>query len=65
MEDGDRTTKQDGPQEVEAGRQRRVKHRYKGGRQTQGGIPNPDDADDRDSAGSFRGTGERDVSRSR
>ena len=29
---------------------------YRGGRQGQGGVPNPDDADDRDSAVSFRGT---------
>jgi hypothetical protein len=34
-------------------------YRYKGGRQGTGGIPNPDDRDDRDSAGSFRGTAEK------
>jgi hypothetical protein len=63
MEDRDHSAKQDSP-EVEVGRRRRVKHRYKGGRQTQGGIPNPDDPDDQESAGSFRGTGKGDVSRS-
>jgi hypothetical protein len=31
-------------------------YEYKGGRQGTGGIPNPDDQDDGDSAGSFRGT---------
>ena len=31
-------------------------YEYKGGRQGTGGIPNPDDADDGESAGSFRGT---------
>ena len=37
-----------------------VEHEYKnkGGRQGMGGIPNPDDPDDIDSAGSFRGTAE-------
>jgi hypothetical protein len=30
------------------------KGEYRGGRQGQGGIPNPDDADDDASAGSFR-----------
>ena len=29
--------------------------KYRGGRQGQGGVPNPDDADDDKSAGSFRG----------
>ena len=29
---------------------------YRGGRQGQGGVPNPDDVDDDKSAGSFRGT---------
>jgi hypothetical protein len=33
-------------------------YKYKGGRQGTGGIPNPDDRDDRESAGSFRGTAE-------
>ena len=33
-------------------------YEYKGGRQGTGGIPNPDDQDDRESAGSFRGTAE-------
>ncbi len=33
-------------------------YEYKGGRQGTGGIPNPDDRDDSDSAGSFRGTAE-------
>jgi hypothetical protein len=31
-------------------------YKYKGGRQDTGGIPNPDDQDDSESAGSFRGT---------
>ena len=31
-------------------------YEYKGGRQSTGGIPNPDDVDDKESAGSFRGT---------
>ena len=31
-------------------------YKYKGGRQGTGGVPNPDDQDDRESAGSFRGT---------
>ena len=30
-------------------------YKYRGGRQGQGGVPNPDDADDDKSAGSFRG----------
>jgi hypothetical protein len=34
-------------------------YEYKGGRQETGGIPNPDDRDDRDSAGSFRGNAEK------
>jgi hypothetical protein len=34
-------------------------YEYKGGRQATGGIPNPDDRDDRESAGSFRGTAEQ------
>jgi hypothetical protein len=63
MEGGERTARQ-GPDDAEAGGQRKVKRRYKGGRQTQGGIPNPDDADDLESAGSFQGTGTDDVSRS-
>lgn len=29
---------------------------YRGGRQGQGGVPNPDDVDDDSSAGSFRGS---------
>ena len=33
-------------------------YEYKGGRQSTGGIPNPDDPDDSKSAGSFRGTEE-------
>ena len=33
-------------------------YEYKGGRQSTGGIPNPDDPDDSKSAGSFRGTAE-------
>ena len=36
-------------------------YEYKGGAQSTGGIPNPDDADDRDSAGSFRGTADDDA----
>ena len=35
--------------------------KYKGGRQGQGGIPNPDDKDDFESAGSFRGTAEQEL----
>jgi hypothetical protein len=31
-------------------------YEYKGGRQAQGGVPNPDDPNDHESAGSFRGT---------
>jgi hypothetical protein len=34
-------------------------YEYKGGRQGSGGVPNPDDPDDVESAGSFRGTTER------
>jgi len=34
-------------------------YEYKGGRQGTGGIPNADDQDDNDSAGSFRGTAEQ------
>ena len=33
-------------------------YNYKGGRQGTGGIPNPDDRDDLESTGSFRGTTE-------
>src|SRR5688500_5356385 len=33
-------------------------YEYKGGRQGQSGVPNPDDVDDGESAGSFRGTAE-------
>lgn len=33
-------------------------YEYKGGRQGTGGIPNPDDEDDNESAGSFRGIAE-------
>lgn len=36
-------------------------YKYKGGRQGTGGIPNPDDPDDRDSAGSFRGTADEET----
>jgi hypothetical protein len=36
------------------------RYRYKGGRQATGGVPNPDDRDDRDSPGSFRGTADED-----
>ena len=36
-------------------------YEYKGGRQSTGGIPNPDDQDDGDSAGSFRGTADDDA----
>ncbi len=38
------------------GRRAEGAYEYKGGRQGTGGIPNPDDRDDRESAGSFRGT---------
>ncbi len=34
-------------------------YKYKGGRQGTGGVPNPDDVDDSESAGSFRGTANR------
>jgi hypothetical protein len=37
----------------------KAKKPYKGGRQTQGGVPNPDDVDDKDSPGGFRGLDER------
>ena len=37
------------------------RYKYRGGRQGQGGVPNPDDADDRESAGSFRGTADQDI----
>ena len=40
----------------QGGRPGRRHYEFKGGRQGQGGIPNPDDPDDHDSAGSFRGT---------
>jgi len=39
-----------------SGPQNEGDYKYKGGGQSTGGIPNPDDADDGDSAGSFRGT---------
>ena len=38
------------------GQQAEGAYKYKGGRQGTGGVPNPDDQDDRESAGSFRGT---------
>src|SRR5687767_13384282 len=54
--------------EHQGGRQGRRYYEFKGGRQGQGGVPNPDDPDDHDSAGSFRGTadesGTNDKSRS-
>lgn len=37
------------------------RYEYKGGRQGSGGVPNPDDEDDQESAGSFRGTAEKDI----
>ena len=40
----------------QGGRQTQGGYEYKGGRQTQGGVPNPDDPNDHESAGSFRGT---------
>ena len=40
----------------QGGRQGRRYYEFKGGRQGQGSVPNPDDPDDHDSAGSFRGT---------
>ena len=47
----------DADQSVPPGRARpKVTRKYKGGRQGQGGVPNPDDAHDDRSAGSFRGT---------
>jgi len=39
-------------------RQGQEGYEYKGGRQGQSGVPNPDDVDDAESAGSFRGTAE-------
>jgi len=36
-------------------------YEYKGGRQGTSGIPNPDDQDDIESAGSFRGTADQDT----
>ena len=36
-------------------------YEYKGGRQGTGGVPNPDDQDDLESAGSFRGTAEQEF----
>ena len=36
------------------------KYKYKGGRRSQGSIPSLDDPDDRESAGSFRGTADKD-----
>lgn len=39
-------------------RQGQKGYEYKGGRQGQSGVPNPDDVDDGESAGSFRGTAE-------
>jgi hypothetical protein len=46
------------PNEGRATRSQAEGYQYKGGRQSTGGIPNPDDPDDRKSAGSFRGTSE-------
>ena len=43
----------------QSGAQGQGGYEYKGGRQGQGGVPNPDDVDDGESAGSFRGTAER------
>lgn len=40
----------------QGGRQGHGGYEYKGGRQVQGGVPNPDDPNDQESAGSFRGT---------
>ena len=40
----------------QGGRQTQGGYEYKGGRQGQGGVPNPDDPNDHESAGSFRGT---------
>jgi hypothetical protein len=42
--------------EHQGGRQTVGGYEYKGGRQAQGGVPNPDDPNDHESAGSFRGT---------
>jgi len=41
-------------------RQVQENYEYKGGRQGSGSIPNPDDQDDLESAGSFRGTAGQD-----
>ena len=43
----------------QGGRQGRRYYEFKGGRQGQGNVPNPDDPDDHDSAGSFRGTADQ------
>jgi hypothetical protein len=53
--DGSATEGQDIRQE-QGGSRDDDAYEYKGGRQATGGIPNPDDDDDNDSAGSFRGT---------
>ena len=39
----------------QGGRQGRGGYKYKGGRQGQGSVPSPDDPDDHEPAGSFRG----------
>ena len=44
-----------------AGREVQDNYKYKGGRQSTGGIPNPDDQDDSQSAGTFRRTAEQDA----
>ena len=43
----------------QGGRQGRHHYEFKGGRQAQGTVPNPDDPDDHESAGSFRGTADK------
>ena len=48
---------QQGAHQAEHKGQRR--YTFKGGRQGQGGIPNPDDPDDHKSAGTFRGTADK------
>jgi hypothetical protein len=58
--EGRGTDGQAGSRNQEA-RQGQRRYKYKGGRQGTGGVPNPDDPDDLESAGSFRGTAEREV----
>ena len=49
--------------QAESARQVAGSYKYKGGRQQPqgGGVPNPDDAHDHESAGSFRGLADQDI----